>query len=306
MSVHHGRLRGALPAIACAALAIALQQVDRLPDNLDRIGEPGFAAFWLVRELLPALVVAAVVLLVLRLGVRGAGGLAGRPLRYAVLLAGGGALGVACAWGLVLAFHGLPAPGSDAFDWTVLYDAWAATLLWGGLAGWLYVLWRSRVDEGDRFALLLARRALVARQLAQSRLAVSRAQVDPALLVDVLRDVRGRHRVAKADGGPPAIDLLDALVRALRLALDGGDAHGTGSMPQRRRTGAWIELIALRHGLALEMSPQDDGDVFVLAGAALAPALAATLDDWARGQAGILRHGMTPEPASAYVLHVAR
>lgn len=291
------RLRGALPALGCAALALAFQQVDRLPDNLDRLHEPGFAAFWIARELMPALVVAAVVLVVLRLASRDTGSLARRPLRFALLVAGGGALGVACAWALALAGGWLPAPGSAGFDWTVLYEAWSATVLWGGLAGWLYVLLRSRVAEGDRLALLLARRALVARQLAQSRLAATRAQVDPALLVDVLRESRRRHLDADAD----AIALLDALVHALRLALDAGAADAAAGSPQRRRTVAWIELVALRHGLAV----QRNGDEFVLTGPALGPALAATLGDWARGQPGILRHVATAEPAPAHVLHVA-
>ena len=106
------RLGGALPALGCAALALAFQQVDRLPDNLDRLHEPGFVVFWLARELMPALVVAAVVLVVLRLASRDMGSLARRPLRFALLIAGGGALGVGCAWALALAGGWLPAPGS--------------------------------------------------------------------------------------------------------------------------------------------------------------------------------------------------
>ncbi len=292
------RLGGALPALGCAALALAFQQVDRLPDNLDRLHEPGFVVFWLARELMPALVVAAVVLVVLRLASRDMGSLARRPLRFALLIAGGGALGVGCAWALALAGGWLPAPGSADFDWTLLYEAWSATVLWGGLTGWLYVLLRSRVEEGDRFALLLARRALVARQLAQSRLAATRAQVDPELLVDVLRESRRRHLDADAD----AIVLLDALVRALRLALDAGAADDAAGSSQRRRVVTWIELLALRHGLAVQRS----GDEFVLTGPALGPALVAMLDDWAQGQPGILRHVATAEPAPAYVLHLTR
>ena len=175
------------------------------------------------------------------------------------------------------------------------------------LAGWLYVLLRRRQEDGRQFALLLARRSLVARQLAHSRLAAARARsstVGAPSRTPCARCAPATTRPT-TPGSQRAIELMDGLVRALRLALDrGGDGAGAPAA-QRRRTAAWIELVALRNGLALRVEPIAGHEVFALSGAALTPALAATLSDWARGQAGILRHGLEAAPVPTYVIHLA-
>ena len=300
--------RATLCAVACTLLAFVLNEVDRLPDTLDWIaahGTGGFAVYWLSNQALPALVIAAAILLALKLGARDARTLASQPLRFAALLAAGAAAGVLCAWALELACGWMPSPRSPAFDWTTLYEAWTTALLWGGLAGWLYVLLRRREEDAGLFALMLARRSLVASQLAHAQLAAARAQVDPALLMDTLREVRARYRAPDDMGHQGAIELMDGLVHALRLAID-SDAHedADGSSP-RRRTRAWIELIALRGGLALRREPGAAGDVLALSGDGLTPDVVATLADWARRQPGILRHGLEAGPPSSYVIHVS-
>lgn len=300
------RLRQGLGAgVACALLALGFDQVDRLPDHLEWIAQHGarrFPAHWLAQDLLPSLVIAAVTLLTLKLGTRDGHALVRRPLRFVVLLAGGAALGILCGWELEVALGHVPALRSPDFDWTRLYEPWTSALLWGGLAGWLYALLRRREEDARRFALLLARRSLVARQLAHSRLAAARTQLDPALVTETLREIRARYHAADDAGARRAIELMDSLVRALRLALDRG---GAGPAAQRRRAVAWIELIALRAGLVLRVEPGASHEVFVLTGAALTPGLVATLAGWARDQAGILRHGLEAMPASAYVIHLA-
>ena len=298
------RLRqGVAAGVACALLALGFDQVDRLPDHLEWIARHGVRAFpahWLTQDLLPSLIIAAVTLLTLKLGTHDGHALVRHPLRFVVLLAGGAALGILCGWELEVALGHVPALRSPDFDWTRLYEAWTSALLWGGLAGWLYALLRRREEDARRFALLLARRSLVARQLAHSRLATARTQLDPTLVTETLREIRARYHAADDAGGRRAIELMDSLVRTLRLALDRGDA---GPAAQRRRAVAWIELIALRADLVLRVEPGAGHEAFVLTGAALTPALGATLAGWARDQAGILHHG--PETASAYVIHLA-
>ena len=304
-----GRLRhGARAGIACAALALGFDQVDRLPDWLESIGRDGarsFAAHWLVQSLLPSLIIAAVTLIALKLGARDGRTLVRHPLRFLALLATGAALGVLAGWQLEVALGRMPPLHSRDFDWTALYEPWTAALLWGGLAGWLYALLRRRQEDGRQFALLLARRSLVARQLAHSRLAAARAQVDPGLVADTLREVRARYHATDDAGSRRAIELMDSLVRTLRLALDRAGEGDAAPAAQRRRTIAWIELIALRSGFALRVEQGAGDEVFTLHGDALTPALAATLDAWARDQDGILRHGLAAGPPLAYVLHLA-
>jgi len=153
----------------------------------------------------------------------------------------------------------------------------------------------------ERFGNVL----LCARQLAHSRLAATRAQVDPMLVADTLREVRRRYHAPGAAGTRAAIELMDGLVRYVRLALDrAGDGHGA----PRRLALAWLELCALRHGLALHAGP---GEVVRLAAgdAALTPALAHDLDAaigaWAAGRAAILRHGLEAGPDPAYAIQLA-
>lgn len=90
-------------------------------------------------------------------------------------------------------------------------------LFWGGLFGWLYVLYMRRRAGRLYFAALMARRALLTRQVAQAELAAARSHVDPAGVAQALRVIRAGYDTAPEQ----AAAMLDELVDGLRRAKKG-------------------------------------------------------------------------------------
>lgn len=103
------------------------------------------------------------------------------------------------------------------FDPPAYSDTLINTLLWGGLFGWLAVLDQRRHAARLLFAALMARRAALARQVAQAQLAAERALVDPGQVAAVLREVQTLYGHAPVQ----AAATLDQLVAHLRKAKRG-------------------------------------------------------------------------------------
>lgn len=148
-----------------------------------------------------------------------------QPGRFLLALARAAALFSWLGWAMktsinrgALVFWGQSLPG--------YMESWLIILLWGGLFGWLYLLYLQRRDDQRRLNTALAERALLSHQLAQAELLAARARIDPAMVAGILRQVQQRY----AQDPPQGAALLDQLIGYLRLALNrngrNGDAAG--------------------------------------------------------------------------------
>ena len=95
-------------------------------------------------------------------------------------------------------------------------EGWLTIFLWGGLFSWLYLLYLQRREDRLRLDGMLAKRAVLARQLAQAELLAARALIDPVMVAGVLRKVQARYADDPAQGAA----LLEQLIGYLRLALN--------------------------------------------------------------------------------------
>lgn len=199
-------------------LAILCADVEKIPEYLvkaNTLGSGTFLWHWVSKTLLSNVILAVITLLVLRISAPSGASMTRKPWRFFVCLAVGTALGLLVAWqvGVVLGYS--PSFFGPDMDWMKLYSGWADSLLWGGLFGWMYFLNLRRKEDQARFGMLLGRRALLARQLAQSQMVAARAQVDPAMVVRILREVHTRYD----HNAVAASSLMDHMIDYLRLAL---------------------------------------------------------------------------------------
>lgn len=139
---------------------------------------------------------------------------AGGPARFLCLLV---LASVAASWPASILFQSSGAGLVLRFDPPTYSDTLVNTLLWGGLFGWLAVLDQRRRAARLLFAGVMARRAALARQVAQAQLAAERALVDPGQVAGVLREVQALYGHAPAQ----AAATLDQLVAHLRKAKRG-------------------------------------------------------------------------------------
>ena len=108
------------------------------------------------------------------------------------------------------------------------------------------------------FSSLIGKRAMLARQLAHSELLAVRAQIDPHLLVDVLREVHKSY----PQQPEMAAQLLDHLISYLRMAMN--RKRETFITPEMERD--------MEYALAILHSAQQDGLLAVSERLAAAPA----------------------------------
>lgn len=219
---------GFVPGLAFAAAAVAATQVVFAPYLFERVQAQGWAVvlpWWALHRVVPGLFVALVALLALHLSTRSASEMVARPWRFVGVLLGSGSLALALVW--LLVFRLDPPPDAEALriDRAQMYEAWFGLLDWGGLFGWFHFLALRRREDGLRLSALLGRHALLERRVAQSRLVVARAQIDPAMVARVLRVVQARADAALErdedagrDDGAAAM-LIEQLASYLRLAL---------------------------------------------------------------------------------------
>jgi hypothetical protein len=203
--------------IGFALLGMAIACATRVPDWLPYLNEfslreasPGW---W---KELPVLFAGAVlVIATLRAFMERASELTQRPRRFIALLLLGITLATLCMHLIMpLLKHGrLVLPSSAE-----AINTWWQALLWGGLVGWLYLLNLQLIEDQEQLDALQLRRALLARELARARLGTARAQVDPAMVARILREVHLRYRERPDE----ATLLLDRLISYLRLAMQRG------------------------------------------------------------------------------------
>jgi len=214
------RLRtGLAPAVVFGTLAILGRNLESLPDDVamaHRIGLVAFFVHWLVNNFIEACVIAAVLLLSLRISVPSGTDMTRRPARFFGVLALAGTMAAFAAWEIGAQLGAMPGLLAPDMAWERFYEGWVATLLWGGLFGWMYVLYLQRREDQLRLTMALGQRSLLARLLAQSQLATARAQIEPEMVVRVLRVVHQRYDTAPET----AAALMDHLIDYLRLVLN--------------------------------------------------------------------------------------
>ncbi len=205
-------------ACAFAAAGAANAVLSRMYNAPAYLAANGIAL--LLKVLLVQFVVYSVVGLALMLALRGGAAPAAmlrRPLRFILVLSAASAPLSWLSWALEVSIWreravlwGLTLPG--------FVNGWLTIMLWGGLFGWLYLLWLQRRDDRARLNGMLAERALLARQVAQAELLAARTRIDPVAVAAELRAVQARYAVAPSEGAA----LLDQLIGRLRAALNRG------------------------------------------------------------------------------------
>jgi hypothetical protein len=189
--------------------------IARLPEMLDYAAQHSAAvfAYHLFYQSLAIFVAGLVVTLGLRLSTANSAAILRSPLGFLWRM-----LCAASVANLVgFSISHLLAPGSAAWQIPAaeFLESWLEIMLWGSLLGWLYFLYLQRQEDQQSLAVLLSKRALLARQLAHSELSSARAHLDPMLLTRVLRSVHAHYPQAPA----AASALLDQFIAYLRLAM---------------------------------------------------------------------------------------
>lgn len=209
------RLRAkARHSIAFVLLGTCIGTMTMLPNWLPHMNEFSLRdadpRWW--QDLLVLLAGAVLVMSALRIFMERAAELAQRPGRFAVLVLLGAALATLLMWAIILVRkHARPGD----VELAEYLNTWWQTLLWGGLVGWIYVLNLRRTEDREQLDALQLRRATLARELARSQLGAARAQIDPAMVARVLREVHRRYHSRPEQ----AAVLLDQLIGYLRLAM---------------------------------------------------------------------------------------
>ena len=89
-------------------------------------------------------------------------------------------------------------------------------MILSGTFSWLSFLYLKSVEDQKKFGMLLVKRSMLARQVARTRLSNTRAQIDPQMVVRVLRHVRAGY----LENAIEAAALLDHMIGYLRLAMN--------------------------------------------------------------------------------------
>lgn len=226
-----GRLRaGYRQTLAFAAIGTLAERLIAAPQWLARLrqGQLADAGVVFMHETLACACAALVISFAVRLCIARGAELVRRPARFLLLLGAGTSAATLLTFSIRAMLDGTALAAAPA---QLILDFWMETLLWGGLLGWLYLLALQRAEDQLALTGLQARRATLARQLAQARLGTARARIDPAMVARVLAEAQQRYRDNPAAGAA----LLDQLISDLRIALS------------RNRRGAIINSEGAHH-----------------------------------------------------------
>lgn len=191
--------------------------IARVPELMELSAEQGMAALWhhLLQQTVAGMLAAIVILVSLRLCTDTGNNMVRRPWRFIVVMLVithlANLVGFATSYSLAPTRpHWLPFPLKD------YVTSWLEILFWGSILAWLYFLYLQRAEDRRRFSMLLAKRALLARQISRSELLTARAQIDPELLSRILRAVHQHYPHASQEANA----LLDQLIAYLRMAMN--------------------------------------------------------------------------------------
>lgn len=199
--------------------------LSQLPELIDLPPEHSVPQFLLrcAIQLLVNFFCALVIVLALRMSCDRAVDLIRRPWLFLIMISLCCVIGSCIGWEILKFLR----PDIREVPISEYIQSWLDLMLWGGLLGWLFLLYLQRVEDRLMFASLLGKRAMLARQLAHSTVAKARAQIDPELLTQILNLVHAHH-ISEPE---QALALLDQLIDYLRLAM------------QRKREQASAQLV---------------------------------------------------------------
>jgi hypothetical protein len=133
-------------------------------------------------------------------------------------------------------------------------DLWIKHMLGGALFGWMYFLYRQRTEDEASFVSMLARRSLLARHVAQSRLVATRARIDPEMVARVLHRVHDTYRVDARD----ASALLDHMISYLRPAMNRARDTAPGLTAELTLCRSYLALHAAETGVPMTLNADAD------------------------------------------------
>ncbi len=207
-----------LHTLSFALIGLMTAVLVNLPEAIMRIESRGWTMFlqrW-PRQLLGFFAMSLFVAVVLRAATGKHSNMTQRPLKFLAILVLGTTLASLLGLWLSVSIGGSRHLALADLPLQMVFDTWLQATVWGGLIGWLYLLSLQHTEDRERLNGLLGKRALLARQLARSRLGAVRAQIDPAMVARILTEVHRRYRSDTVS----ASDLLDHLIRYLRMALN--------------------------------------------------------------------------------------
>ncbi|HEY8100081.1 MAG TPA: histidine kinase [Burkholderiaceae bacterium] len=206
----------AVPALWWAMIGSMVAITWALPQLTYLIDLHGYL-YWLVRGSAPTFVSAIIFIGVFSFSVGSSDELARRPVWFIMMLSFGSAIAALATWGIDVL---MPLQSNWPRSQRVL-DSWLTRMVFGGAFGWPALLTIQRMSGQVRMTQMLMQRSLLARKVAQASLFATRAQVDPELVVRVLKQVRHLYQ----SDAPAATALLDELIAFLRLAMNRGGGH---------------------------------------------------------------------------------
>lgn len=201
-----------------------------------------------------------------------------RKLAGVAVLAGLGAITGMFIAGQVT---GRPFPGDTAAGLRMLA---LAVLVGGVLAIAIVGVARMRLREGQQREARLAaeaERERLSRQTVQAELKLLQAQVEPHFLFNTLANLRFLVQT----GSPDALAMLDHLIHYLRVALPEIRAEASSVGREVELARAYLEILRIRMGGALEIEAEVEPDA---ARAAIPPLMVMTLVENA------IKHGVAP------------
>lgn len=240
-------------SIGFALLGTAIGALTMLPGWLPQMNQfslSGANPYWW-REVLALLAGSMLVATTLRACMGKATELSQRPFRFGALLLLVATVATFVMW-LMVAQQRQQQIGDVAL--AEFAETWWQTVLWAGLVGWLYVLHLQRTEDQEQLDALQLRSAMLARELARSRLGAARAQVEPAMVARILREV---HRRYPRQPESAAI-LLEQLIGYLRLAMQRVQQPWPTRSAEAALVRAFVALHEAERGIAIACSVDID------------------------------------------------
>ncbi|MBI3228782.1 MAG: hypothetical protein HYZ45_00900 [Burkholderiales bacterium] len=238
---HHWQAQLAFLAVGATNSMVLM----RLPFWIDMIESNSWATITMTTlwQLFIGLLTGAVMLLIFHTFVEDGATIVNQPRRFLLVLA------PASLAGSTISVVGpdMMWPGHVPFQVRPidLLASWMEIMLWGGILIWLYCLYLQKQRDQLQFTTLLGKRAILARQLANSELLAARAQIDPQLLTRILRIVHSHHSHA-----PEAANaLLDQLIAYLRMAMNRKRENDPSRSLQHTMDEAMQTMLASLHQL---------------------------------------------------------
>jgi hypothetical protein len=215
-----------------------------LPITRSMIEDQGII-IWLCRGITTSFIPMMILALSIRSSADNGTELAQHPARFFLVLAIGATLATVAMWWLDTIF-----PLRSKFPLAAkLAYWWLNWMVFGSVFGWAGVLNLRRRENQAKLDLLLSRRILLSRQVAQSQLLATRAKIDPKMVVRILNAARMRYHSNPEQAGT----LLDMLIGYLRLAMHRVRESQPSIKSELALVRAYLTLRQVEAGIKIEL-----------------------------------------------------